>query len=177
MRDVSPKGRDVACYGSVYDSPPPRAARYYRSPASTNLKEAEMTHDELRKLESARRKALWEIARFLPGDSEAADALAILDDLDDKERNGKASTDKPLELNEVRNSVPVQPHQSGIDIVLEMNIPQPWRERFLQASIGSTRLPEAPYAGDWEKFLRRWESEMAHLERHRAHRSKMDSPS
>jgi len=62
VRDVSPKGRDVACYGSVYDSPPPRAARYYRSPASTNLKEAEMTHDELRKLESARRKALREIA-------------------------------------------------------------------------------------------------------------------
>jgi hypothetical protein len=86
-------------------------------------------------------------------------------------------TDKPLELNEVRDAVPVQPHQCGIDIVLEMNIPQPWRERFLQASIGSTRLPEAPYAGDWEKFLRKWESEMAHIERHRALRANVDSPS
>jgi hypothetical protein len=28
VRDVSPKGRDVACYGSVYDSPPPTAARH-----------------------------------------------------------------------------------------------------------------------------------------------------
>jgi len=136
-----------------------------------------MTHDELRKLESARRKALREIARYLPGDSQATDALAILDELDEKERNGQPLTDKPLELNEVRDSVPIQPHQCGIDIVLEMNIPQPWRERFLQASIGSTRLPEAPYAGDWEKFLRRWESEMAHLERHRALRASVDSPS
>jgi hypothetical protein len=136
-----------------------------------------MTHDELRKLESTRRKALWEIARFLPGDLEAADALAILDDLNDKERNGNPSTDKLLELNEVRDAVPVQPHQCGIDVVLEMNIPQPWRERFLQASIGSTRLPEAPYAGDWEKFLRRWESEIAHLERHRALRVNVDSSS
>ncbi|WP_053123140.1 hypothetical protein [Pseudomonas sp. P1.31] len=136
-----------------------------------------MTHEELRKLENTRRRALWEIARFLPGDLEAADALAILDELDEEELNGKPFTDKPLELNDVRHSVPVQPHQCGIDIVLEMNIPQPWRERFLQASIGSTRLPEAPYAGDWEKFLRKWESEMAHLERHRALRADVDSSS
>jgi len=62
VRDVSPKGRDAAGCGSVHDSPPPTAALHYRSPASTNLKEAEMTHDQLRKLESARRKALREIA-------------------------------------------------------------------------------------------------------------------
>jgi hypothetical protein len=136
-----------------------------------------MTHDELRKLENTRRRALWEIARFLPGDLGAADALAILDELDEEELNGKPFTDKPLELNDVRNSVPVQPHQCGIDIVLEMNIPQPWRERFLQASIGSTRLPEAPYAGDCEKFLRRWKFEIAYLERHRAFRANVDSPS
>jgi len=62
VQDVSPKGRDVACYGLVHDNPPPTAARHYRNPASTNLKEAKMTHDELRKLESARRKAFREIA-------------------------------------------------------------------------------------------------------------------
>ncbi|VVQ25852.1 hypothetical protein [Pseudomonas fluorescens] len=127
-----------------------------------------MTDDELRKLESARRRALWEIARFLPSDPEAADALAILDDLDDQERNGPSPTGKQLELTEVRDSVPVLHHHSGIDIVLEMTIPQPWRERFRQASIGSTRLPEGPYARDWEKFLIEWEVEMAHLENHRA---------
>jgi hypothetical protein len=162
----------VACYGSVHDSPPPAAARHYRSSASTILKEAEMTHDELRKLERTRRRALWAIARFLPGDPEAADALAILNDLDDQERSSTPSTSEPLELNEVRDSVPVQHHQCGIDIVLELTIPQPWRERFQQASIGSTRVVEGPYATDWEKFLARWEAEMRHLEQHRAARYK-----
>lgn len=77
------------------------------------------------------------------------------------------STDKPLELNDVRNSVPVQPHQCGIDIILERDIPQPWRERFFHASIGSTRIPDGPYATDWDKFLAGWEAEMRHLEQHR----------
>jgi hypothetical protein len=127
-----------------------------------------MTHDELRELETTRRKALWVLANLPPGDLKASDALAILDDLDDEERNGTSPTGKQLELAEVRDSVPVLHHHSGIDIVLERNIPQPWRERFLQASIGSTRLPDGPYAWDWEKFLIEWEVEMAHLENHRA---------
>ena len=131
-----------------------------------------MTHDELRKLEATRRKALWEIARLLPGDPKAADALAILDDLDDQERSGTPSTGDRLELDGVRDSVPVQHHHCGIDIVLEITIPQPWRERFQQASIGSTRVVEGPYATDWEKFLARWEAEMRHLEQHRAARHK-----
>ncbi len=162
----------MACCGSVHDSPPPMAARYYRSPASTDLKETEMTHDELRKLERTRRRALWKIARFLPGDPEAADALAILNDLDDQERSGTPSTAEPLELDEVRDFVSVQHHHCGIDIILERDIPQPWRERFLQASIGSTRIPDGPYATDWDKFLVRWEAEMRHLEQHRAARHK-----
>jgi hypothetical protein len=131
-----------------------------------------MTHDELRKLERTRRRALWEIARFLPGDPEAAEALAILNDLDDQERRSTPSTSEPLELNEVRGSVPVQHHQCGIDIVLELTIPQPWRERFLQASIGSTRIPDGFYATDWDKFLAKWKAEMRHLEQHRAVRNK-----
>ena len=172
MQDVSPKGRDVACCGSVHDSPPPTAARHYRSPASTDLKETEMTHDELRKLERTRRRALWEIARFLPGDPEAADALAILNDLDDQERSSTPSTGEPLEFSKILDSVQVQHHDCGIDIVLETTIPQPWRERFQQASIGSTRVVEGPYATDWDKFLARWEAEMRHLEQHRAARYK-----
>lgn len=131
-----------------------------------------MTHDELRKFESTRRRALWEIARLLPGDPKAADALAILDDLDDQELSGTPSTGAPLELDEVRDSVPVQHHNCGIDIVLEITIPQPWRERFLQASIGSTRIPDGLYVTDWDKFLARWKAEMRHLEQHRAVRNK-----
>ncbi|MDI1330131.1 hypothetical protein [Pseudomonas sp.] len=136
-----------------------------------------MIYEELRKLESTRRRALWEIARFVPGDPKAADALAILNDLDDEERNGKPLTDKALDLNEVRDSVPVQHHHCGVDIVLEMTIPQPWRERFLHASIGSTRVADGQYAHDWETFLSKWEVEMAHLKRHRALRANVDRPS
>ena len=77
-----------------------------------------MTHDELRKLETKRRKALWVLAKYIPGDSKAADALAILDDLEIQERNCKLTTDKPLELTEVRDFVPVQ-HHHCIDIIFE----------------------------------------------------------
>lgn len=129
-----------------------------------------MTHDELRELEATRRKALWVLANLPPGDPKASEALAILDDLDHKEQNDALHNDKPPELNEVRDSVSVERHHSGIDIVLELNIPQPWRERFLQASIGSTRLVDGPYATDWKKFLAEWDAETRHLEAHKTSR-------
>lgn len=52
-----------------------------------------MTHDELRQLEGARRRTLWALACLRPGDPTASDLLAILDDLDDQERN-----DTPLAI-------------------------------------------------------------------------------
>jgi hypothetical protein len=127
-----------------------------------------MIRNDLHELESERRRALWSLANIPSGDPKAFDFLAVLDDLDLQERHSASSTDKPLELRHVRDSVPVQHHQSGIDIVLEMEIPEPWRERFLQASIGSTRLTDGPYALDWDKFLTTWEAEMEHLQQHRA---------
>ncbi|WP_458376617.1 hypothetical protein [Pseudomonas pergaminensis] len=130
-----------------------------------------MTHDELRQLEGARRRTLWALASLRPGDPTASDLLAILDDLDDQERNGTPRSDKSLELAEVRNSVSVKRHNSGIDIILEQTIPQPWRERFLQASIGSTRVPDGPYATDWDKFVNEWEREMQHVQNHRLARA------
>ncbi|QZI69342.1 hypothetical protein K5F93_23700 [Pseudomonas protegens] len=131
-----------------------------------------MPHDELRELEAKRRKALWMLANISPGDSKAFDALSILDDLEFQERKDSPHTDKALELNQVRDCVTVQHHHSGIDIIFEQTIPKPWRERFNQASIGSTRLADGPYAGDWYKFLSGWEAEMRHLESHRAACSK-----
>ena len=86
-----------------------------------------------------------------PGDPEAYGTVTVLDYIDLQERNDP-HTGKTFELNEVRDYVTVERHHSGIDIVLELDIPQPWRERFFQASIGSTRLTEGPYARDWEKF-------------------------
>lgn len=127
-----------------------------------------MTHDELRQLEGARRRTLWALASLRPGDTNASDLLAILDDLDDQERNATPCSDRLLELTEVRNSVSVMRHNSGINIILEQTIPQPWRERFVQASIGSTRLVDGHYGADWDKFLTEWEREMQHLKNHRA---------
>lgn len=133
----------------------------------SNEVRVEMTEDELRKVETARRKAIWALASFRPGDPNAMSLLSILDNLDPQERSSTPSTYNPLELKSVRESVPVKHHQSGIDIILEFDIPQPWRERFRQASIGSTRLMEGPFAADWEKFLNEWEREMVHLQNHR----------
>jgi len=127
-----------------------------------------MPDDELRELEAKRRKALWMLANISPGDSKAFDALSILDYLELQERKDTPHTDEALELNRVRDYVTVQHHHSGIDIILEQTIPQPWRERFNQANIGSTRLVDGPYAADWYKFLACWETEMQHLSAHRA---------
>lgn len=131
-----------------------------------------MTHDELRQLEGARRRALWALASLRPGDPTASELLATLDELDELDLNVTSSTHKPLKLIDVRDSVSVERHHSEIDIILEQTIPQPWRERFNQASIGSTRLLDGPYASDWDKFLACWETEMQHLEAHRAACSK-----
>ena len=126
-----------------------------------------MTCDLLRERERTRRRALWALASFHPGDSNASELLTILDSLDVQERNAPPCSDEPLELVEVRNSVSVMGHNSGVDIILERTIPQPWRERFHQASIGSTRVPDGAYATDWDKFLVEWEREMQHLQDHR----------
>lgn len=127
-----------------------------------------MTCYLLRDRERTRRRVLWALASLHPGDPNAFELLAILDELDIQERYDTPRSDKPLELIEVRNFVSVVRHISGIDIILERDLPQPWRERFLQASIGSTRIPDGPYATDWDKFLTEWGREMQHLKNHRA---------
>jgi hypothetical protein len=127
-----------------------------------------MTCDLLRERERTRRKVLWALACLRPGDPTASEFLTILDGIDEQDRGGTSRSDNPLELIEVRNSVSAKRHNSGIDIILEQTIPQPWRERFLQASIGSTRLVDGHYGADWDKFLTEWEREMQHLKNHRA---------
>ena len=143
----------------------PEGAR--RRHHASNEGRAEMTEDELREVETARRKAIWALASIRPGDPNALPQLSILDNLDSQERNSAPSMDNPLELKKVRESVPVKPHHSGMNIVLELDIPQPWRERFRQASTGSTRLMDGLFAADWDKFLNEWETEMLHLQSHR----------
>lgn len=130
-----------------------------------------MTHDEeLRHLEKVRRKALWALASLSPGDSQALDVLHVLKDVESRGAHLMSSPESVLTAEQLRSVIPTERHQIGCRIVREESIPQPWRERFLQASIGSTRVPDGPYAADWDKFLSRWESEMRHLEAHRAAR-------
>lgn len=127
--------------------------------------------DDLRTRESVRRKSLWTLSHLVPGDPQAAAILNVLDDIEDQERVDLNQSHPHLDIDAVRKAVLIERHSSGINIVGEARIPQPWRERFLQASIGSTRLIDAPYARDWEKFLAQWQVEMQHLDAHKSERS------
>ena len=133
-----------------------------------------MADDDLRTREAVRRKALWTLSHLMPGDPKAAAILDVLDEIDDQERVDLKLSHPSLDIDAVRKEVQIERHRSSINIVDEASIPQPWRERFLQASIGSTRLIDGPYAHDWEKFLTQWQSEMLHLDAHmsasRAHK-------
>lgn len=131
-----------------------------------------MTHDkELRYRESARRKALLALASLSPGDPKALDVLDVLDDIELSETNDTSMPASVHSVKELRNEIPTEPHPIGCRIVREESIPQPWRERFLRASLGSTRVAEGTYAHDWEKFLNEWEREMNLLQAHRAART------
>lgn len=118
--------------------------------------------------EISRRKALWALAHLLPGDSRAGGILEVLDEIDLQERQDNSLPIPSASIEELRDSVTLIPHPAGIRIVSESDIPQPWRERFLRASIGSTRVAEGPYAADFHSFLDHWVQEMQHLELHRA---------
>lgn len=130
-----------------------------------------MTHDEeLRHRETARRKALWALASLLPGDARAIDLLNVLDDIELREAHDTLASTDLLSVEQLRDLTSTEPHPIGCRIVREANIPQPWRERFLRASLGSTRVAEGPYAHDWERFLNEWEREILFVKKHRAAR-------
>ena len=126
--------------------------------------------DDLRTRESLRRKALWTLSHLMPGDPMAAAILDVLDDIEDQEQVELNRHPPILDIDAIRKTVLIERYSSGISIVREASIPQPWRERFLQASIGPTRLVDGLYAHDWEKFLSEWQAEMKRLDAHRAAR-------
>ena len=130
-----------------------------------------MDTDKIYQREMARRKSLWELARYKPGDRLASGVLDVLDAIDVQESDN-ALPGKAISIDEVASSIPEESLPSGVRIVREAEIPQPWLERFRCASVGSTRLAEGPYATDWEKFVGKWKAEMLHLEEHRSVRGK-----
>jgi hypothetical protein len=97
-------------------------------------------------------------------------ALEILDEIEQRGRLDPESIEQSLNVDDVRRAVPTEPHQIGCNIVRESIIQQPWRQRFLLASVGSTRVPEGLYAHDWYGFLVEWQNEMRLWEKHRAAR-------
>lgn len=123
--------------------------------------------DSLHPRERRRRNALRTLAHLEPGDPRAPCILRALDEIDQQEQawlgSGRIAT-----VDEVANQVATEPHPIGTPIVRDEAIPEPWRERFLCASYGSTRVAEGGYLHDWLKFLSKWQREMTHLERHRA---------
>jgi len=125
-----------------------------------------MAANNIYQREMARRKALWALARFAPGDSMAEITLAVLDDIDAQDSDNSHLSGRALSIDEVANSVPEEELPTRIWIVRDAEIPQLWRERFRCASAGSTRVVEGPYATDWEKFLRKWNIEICHLDEH-----------
>lgn len=127
--------------------------------------------DPLHFREVRRRRALWTLAHVAPGDPRALWVLRVLEDIDQQEQawlgSGRIAT-----VDEVANQVASVLHPIGTPIVRDEAIPEPWRERFLCASYGSTRVAEGAYLHDWLKFLSKWQQEMTHLERHRAARDR-----
>jgi hypothetical protein len=124
-------------------------------------------NSDIHKRETQRRRALWRLAGLRPGDDAARELVQLLDEIDQAEIDDAALVMRIPDVEEVLVQVPVEPHASTIDIVRAANIPQPWRSRFLAASIGSTRVAEGFYAHDWHKFVRGWRAEMMHLDQHR----------
>ncbi|WP_426131436.1 hypothetical protein [Pseudomonas sp. DWP1b1] len=126
--------------------------------------------DDLRLRETVRRKALWTLSHLVPGDPQAVAVLDVLDNIQDQESIDLNITNPGFDIDAARKAVLIERYSSGISIVREASIPQPWRERFLQASVGSTRLVDGLYAHDWEKFLSEWQAEMKRVDVHRAAR-------
>lgn len=123
---------------------------------------------DLRQRERDRRNALWNLNGLSPGDPAALPWLSVLDAIDDQDRNDPAG----MSIESLVTEVPVTQLNPRFRVVRDEDLPEPWRTRFEQASIGSTRLSEGAYAHDWMKFIRLWSLEMAHVEAHRAHARK-----
>lgn len=115
--------------------------------------------DSLWHREQARREALWNLKSSRPGQQDQAlTTLALIEHLD---RRSPIGGGVKLTTKDLRVSVRIVP-ASGTTIahVFEGEIPQPWRERFQQASIGSTKgSQDSAYAHDWFKFLDMWDKE------------------
>lgn len=121
----------------------------------------------LRDREKLRRKALWALSDLLPGDPEAIPVVSMLNEIARLDEADRLLRDV-AKVEDLRDLVIIEPRSSGLQIVREGSIPEPWRERFLQASIGSTRVEAGPFLNDFEKFINLWTQENQRLEAYRS---------
>ena len=121
--------------------------------------------------ERKRRYALWDLERLQPGSDRAIQYLVILDEIEREDRDDPIGDAVAMSVDELRECVPEteikEVSGSHVVVVLDEHIPEPWKTRFEEASIGSTRLRQGCYARDWRRFLRLWTVEMQHLAAHR----------
>jgi hypothetical protein len=121
--------------------------------------------------ERKRRYALWDLERLQPGSDRASQYLAVLDAIEQEDRDDPIGDGAGMTVDELRESVPeteiVVISGSHFVVVLDEHIPEPWKTRFEEASTGSTRLRQGSYARDWRRFLRLWTAEMQHRAAHR----------
>ncbi|WP_062382951.1 hypothetical protein [Pseudomonas abietaniphila] len=120
----------------------------------------------LRQREKARREALWRLSGVRPGDPAAVGILLVLDEVDGDDRSNPIGGGHALSVEAVRDLVPLTQIRKML-VVRDEDIPEPWSERFLQASTLSTRLAEGSYSHDWQSFLSLWIKEMDFLAHHR----------
>ncbi|PRN05313.1 hypothetical protein A0O30_08485 [Pseudomonas sp. LLC-1] len=123
--------------------------------------------NQVRRLEIVKRRALWALADLRPGDARAETLLLELDEVN--QALAELLPGDELTGQELTNAIEIQSH-SGQRLIIEDSIPEPWRQRFSAASVGSTRLAAGPYFRDFQKFVMSWNDEMEHLKAHRASR-------
>lgn len=116
--------------------------------------------------ERDRRDAIWRLELIEPGSKSAEPFLELLSAIRDADETDPIGEACALVIDEVVALVPITSVSGSIDYVGYDDIPEPWCERFLQASAGSTATIRGSYAGDWEKFARYWKVEMAMIRKH-----------
>ena len=86
--------------------------------------------DDLRTRESVRRKALWTPSHLMSGDPNAAASLDVLYDIEDQERVDLNRHHPSLDVDSAGKAVLIERLSSGIGIVHEASIPQPFDQRW-----------------------------------------------
>lgn len=116
--------------------------------------------------ERNRRDAIWRLEAIMPGSKTAEpflESLAAIAKADEVDPIGEAFA---MGIDEVFEIVPVTSVPGWIDYIACDDIPEPWCERFSQASTGSTGTIRGSYAYDWAKFVQCWKVEMDMIAKH-----------